>query len=65
MLTHVTSATDRSSLRITFDTYQKVIRSNVNGALKCQIYVVQHTFDPFAKTIKSDSVHRINFATDW
>ena len=51
-------------LQITFDTDQKLIRSSVEKALKCQLYIVRITFDPFAKKIKSDTVDSSSFATD-
>ena len=52
-----------SLLRITFDTDQQVIRSNVNGDSKCQLHLVWINFDPLAKRIKSDTVNHIRFAT--
>ena len=51
-------------LRISFDTDQKVIRCSVNGTLECQLHIVRISFDPFAKTINSDTANRISSVTD-
>ena len=55
---------DRRPIRITFDTDQKVVHSNVNGTLKYELYVIRITSGPFAKRIRSDTANRINFAPD-
>ena len=44
---------------------QKLIRSYVGRAYKCQLYVVRITFDPFAKRMKRGTVNCISFDPDF
>jgi len=54
----------RETLIVNRDAEAQLNRSSVEKALKCQLYIVRITFDPFAKKIKSDTVDSSSFATD-